>query len=323
MKDFYSDNGHLFAAISIKMDSLPTFLMDKEADFEKTASLPDNCFADEEQRLFPISSAEDVYLSAMYLAKQASDDECTEVRERIHKRAAMFGIEEDVSNVESFVKSLSDRREQKTASMPKGAAFVIEMDNPDIRSISGFGPSNACRAESVFWGCVPQMGSEESIKKAASGVVSALESNGCEVSQRLLKFAGTCQRSVPEVKKQISTERIGRISDSLAKSKAKEALLKIESAQDLLDFDKEFGLSASYERGNIDHPMEIFFSGETEVKTASDSTNPLLQSFLDKDVVYDSVCAAFGDERAESMHKQGALDLSEREMEILNQYPLP
>lgn len=322
MKDFYSDNGHLFAAISLRMDSLPEILRNKEVSFGKAASLSDDCFADKENRLFPVSSEEDVYLSAMYLAKQASDRECIEIREKIHKRAKLFGIQKEVEDIEALVRSLCDTREQKVASIKKEAAFVIELDHPDINSMSGFGPSNASRAESVFWGCVSDMTSEGSIKKAAAGVADALESNGCEVSQRLLKFAGKGPKNVPEVQKAISIERLGHISDDTIKTRAKEALLKINSAQELLDFDKKYGLDRSYERGIVPHPMEVFFSGESEMKIAAPE-DPILQSFTNKGTVYDSVCAAFGEERAESMHKEGTLQLSKEEMEILHQYPLP
>ena len=71
MKDYYSDQGGLFARIFCSRE-LPDYVRDS-SQTEKIAAVDSGGFADQENRLFPIHTAADTYISAAYFAKQAGD----------------------------------------------------------------------------------------------------------------------------------------------------------------------------------------------------------------------------------------------------------
>ena len=85
---------------------LPDYVKQAEDVFTKEAAdkLPDELFADPINRVYPIGSKADVWLSAAYFAKTASDDGYPEVlrdhiRGVIKSAAAAYGILEDVEAI--------------------------------------------------------------------------------------------------------------------------------------------------------------------------------------------------------------------------------
>jgi hypothetical protein len=313
MKDLFSDQGHLFACATLKYD-LPDYVRDGDTQMDKSASLADSCFADPVSRLFPLHTKAHVFSSAVYAHKQAGVGD--DIRNAILDRAKTFGIQEDIEKVAAFVSSLEEKGAQKTASHV--APFVIEIGTPSISKICGAGPESAQRAFSKLAESLDDM-EPQNITKAAVSLVSAFRENGLQPDSNLLKLAGVGQNDPSFIREQMDL-RCGLIPDPMERGRAATKLASISTAEDLLTFDRENGLSGFYgERLCCAH--EVFHSGaEMKKAAAAGSLEALRESFSAGTATFQAVSASAGADRANSMLKAGSLDLTEAEAALVNQY---
>lgn len=105
-QDVLNDSTHavLYKIAQVMEDKLPSYVesgipLDKEAAAKTTSSL----FADERNRMYPITDKANTWLSAAYFAKTASEnyshDEYKRIANRLIKAAEIYGISSDVTEV--------------------------------------------------------------------------------------------------------------------------------------------------------------------------------------------------------------------------------
>lgn len=129
-QDVLNDNSHaVLYKIAQTMDfKLPAYVeegvpLDKEA----AAGTPDNLFADDVNRRFPLTDRANTWLSGAYFAKTASDhygdSEYRRVAKRIFKAAELYGISDDVCAVMGKV---ADAEMQEAAAQAEKQAAAAE-----------------------------------------------------------------------------------------------------------------------------------------------------------------------------------------------------
>jgi len=313
MKDFFLDQGHLFAQVTLNYE-LPDYVRDADSQMEKAASLDDACFADPTSRLFPIHTRAHVFSSAIYANKQAGVD--PKVIQAIEDRADSFGIRDDISKIAAYTTSLERKGEEKVASVV--APFVVEIGTPAIEKIAGAGPDAVQKAYDRFTFSVPEM-QPDKITKAASALVEAFKGNGLSAEPSLMKFAGIGENDSSVIDEQKNL-RLGLISDPVRKHAALSELKEIKTAESLLSFDRREGLDPFYGE-RLFHAHHVFHSGfDMQKVAATNELDSIKSSFLDGGEAFMAASAAFGPERADSMRKVGSLSITEDELNLLKQY---
>jgi hypothetical protein len=157
------------------------------------------------------------------------------------------------------------------------------------------------------------------ITEAAIDLVKAADDNGVTPSSDLLKYAGVGSNDDEFIAEQ-KLLRIGLIPDPMDKRAARELIVNIKTAEDLLAFDRKNHLDDFYgERLSSAH--HVFHSGVDMSKVAAVSElEQISQEFTRDNHTYQAVAAAIGDDRATDMLKAGSLELNETELGLVRQY---
>lgn len=315
MKDFFSDNGHLFAASTLDYD-LPDYVKDGDSQMEKCASLDDSCFAIPSERSLPMHTRGHVFSSAIYLAKRADEANYSAAKDTLHKRAEVFGILDDVVKVEAFMDSLEFKSEKTAEST--SVPFEIKVGLPLMSKLAGCGKRAIEKAAEKLLSVINDM-PVEFIQPAAISMIKAAQDSGVEVSE-FNKYAEIGSNDPTSIVEQKNL-RLQFITDSLEKSAAIKELAKVDSANKLLLFDRSHKMAKFYGR-NLDAPHSVFHSS-IEASTPPSEESKIAEAFVSGGTssdVYKFTVAAFGAERSAKMFKSGSLDLNEGEMKILRQY---
>ncbi len=307
MRDYYTDNGNLFARIFSNRD-LPDFVRNS-VESEKTAAIHDSGFADETNRLLPIHTAADTYISAAYFAKQAVDAQVVDrdVAVKIYKAASLYGIRKEVDEVMAYAGSLREKVAELEA--PKMAEFEFESGVTGIAKIRGCGPDAVQKAAEFVLSNRQHM-PVANLMNASEVLVKAAADNATQIDPMFEQFSGklASDRSVIEAQKAIRLNAI----DPLQKTAAAEELSAANGAVKLADFDAKYDLVERYGRA-IAHPCEVFHSALPEPKQASfaKKVQGNLSTLGTKGAAYQAIEVALGAERAGELLKAGAPLLDE------------
>lgn len=319
MDDFFSDNGFLFAKV-LGSYELPTYVQDGDTGSEKKASLEDECFADPVVRRFPIHSRAHTFVSAAYLAKQASREEAPDLYDAIDKRASIYGISDDIKAVREYVgrEFTNNVKVAESAGVP----FEVEFGTLTVGKVAGCGKEAADRSISRFLEVVGEI-PFQNLKPAAEALIKAAEDNGTQAPAELRKFAGIGVAAEPEIQEQRDL-RLGLIPDPISKKAACESLKSIKTAEALHSFDQEHQLEPYYGE-RLERPHGVFFTGASEnTKTAAEiSTQVLLDRFVKEGEagdVYRALVEVVGQEKTASFLADRTLTLEGAQAKLLATY---
>lgn len=313
MKDFYSDSGHLFASIFLHQD-LPDFVRDSVAN-PKVASMHDDGFADPLNHLFPVNTASDTYISAAYYAKQGGGDEM--VLKKIAQAAEIFGIQQDVINIQKYAGSL----ETKVAAAEEisRTPFKLELGIPGYPVIEGSGRSAIEKTAAI----IERNQSEIPVRNmlaAAGELVKVAGMDKVALPDLFQKLAGKTVATESAVREQ-KTIRLGAINDPIKKKEAATRLESVADAATLSDFDKEFKIAGLYGKSLLDpistfHPMPVKPGPATlREKIAQD-----LSVNGSTGIAFGAIAAASSDENAKRIMKEGVQSIDDTFLALTTTY---
>lgn len=314
MKDYYSDQGHLFGAIFCNKD-LPDYVRDA-VENQKVAQLHDEGFADPLNRLFPVNTACDTYVSAAYYSQQGGSD--PDVLRKIAQSAEIFDIKSDVEEIQRYVSGL----QQKTASPVEAEVrtpFSINLGLYDCPSVAGCGKAAIEKVAGIICDREREF-STPVLMAAADQLLKVAEADGVTLPAIFQKLAGKTIATESAVREQKSI-RLGLIPDPLKKKEAAAEVETITTAPGLAEFDDKFKLAGFYGK-SVDDPISVFHTppppappSSLKEKIAAD-----LQANGASGTAFAAISAALGKEKAEGILKEGSASLEGAPLDLVTTY---
>lgn len=243
---------------------------------QKTAnSLPDDLFADNSNRLFPINSKENVWLSAAYFAKNAEKLNYAPVLKEhilnnIKRAAAIFGIEQDVNTIIEAIHSSPIEKQAKDDLNNYGLVLRDNKTNALVKKYPMFDELGVKKAINYFFENLSKY-PQPIREKIAKAIVKKAEEFNVPVPDALWKEAGYGVPD-PEFIAQELDQRIGLAKDAetaailnnlkliVFHSPVNDLLNVIDKIASAIEaFDRGAGLVVRYGR-TILTPSEVVYS---------------------------------------------------------------
>jgi len=318
-------------------DIIPEYVMNAEPVTKEAASLmPSRQFADDINRMFPLDSPADTWLSAAYFAKNAEDAAPKkEMRDyvmgRIEKAAEVFGISEDVKKI---VSAISEAAAEKQADDRDLDSFY---GWPSERKYPMFDESGVKRAAEYF---------EENKylypramrKTIANAIMRKAGEYGVELPAGIRKSAGVgfpsrealaaelLHRGETTKDPQVAVA-IGNIVEKVATIGADELIKELDKVAEIVEnADRLSGVAKKYGKGVLAPDEFMFDMDPKEAEALIDDAVPLGKTVFSlkklAELPEDVFSAVLGDDFSERVKTAGKID-PEKLGDELNSLPLP
>ena len=314
MKDYYSDQGHLFGAIFCNK-TLPDYVRDA-VESQKVAQLHDEGFADPLNRLFPVNTAHDTYVSAAYYGKQGGADPA--ILQKIAQSAEIFDITADVQDIQRYVAGL----QQKLASPAEEVTrtpFEISLGLLDYPAVKGCGRAAIEKVATIITQRQRDF-STPVLMAAADSLLKVAAADGVTLPAIFQKLAGKTIATESAVREQKAI-RLSLVTDPLKKKEAAAEMEKATSAPALAEFDDKFKLAGFYGK-NVDDPISVFHTMPQEAapSTLTEKIAADLKANGESGVAFAALSAALGKERADGLLKEGVSSLETTSLDLVTTY---